>query len=182
MNKKAQWEQIVGVIIVAPILIALLGVLFASLNDMNCQSYKTQIQERDNTITNLNGNINTLNVTATFYKNQYDNLTTTNITKKDFQDLKEQITILNTQIVNVQNQVNQVNQNIISIQNIKTVYRNFIFSVTINIIFLGFLLFDFAIFNFEISKKIIELIIQKLHKLKEWLKRKFKKKEEHSRL
>jgi len=177
MNKKGQVEQIIGGILVLIIVIPLMSVLISSLYGLNCQDYINQVKDRDSQIVNLKNEINLLNSTATFYKIQYENLTNTNITKKDFTDLKQEINQLNVQINNVQNQINQVNENIITIQNIKTVYRNFVFSFTINIIFIAFLLIDFAIFNFEISKKTIELLVKKIHQLKNWIKSKFKKKE-----
>ena len=160
---------IIGAIIYLVFMVIVLTAFLPVFNEMACSNYKTQLDTCNSQISSLNTQISGLNSTAEFYKQQYENLTTTNITKKDFTDIQNSINQVQYQITNVNNRIDLLNQEIINIQNVRNFYLTFSISVAINLLSAGFLVVDFAFFNFDLSKRIAKRVLGKL-----------KKKHEHS--
>jgi len=153
---------IFGALIYIVFVVIVLTAFLPVFNDLACSNYKSQLDTCNSQLSSLNTQIISLNSTAEFYKQQYENLTTTNITKKDFTDIQNNINQVQYQITNVNNRIELLNQEIINIQNVRNFYLTFSISVAINLLSVGFLLVDFAFFNFDLSKRIAKRVLGKL--------------------
>lgn len=156
--------ELFGGIISILVVIMIIGVLFSVLNNISCSNEKAQIASKDLEIDSLKNDIQAINSTAEFYKQQYENLTNTNITKKDFVDIQNNLSIIQYQVNNVNNKMDFISQELINIQNITNFYFTFYFSIAINLLSVGFLLVDFTFFNFDLSKRIAKFVLGKTKK------------------
>jgi hypothetical protein len=152
--------SIIFLLILLPVMIA-----FAqAITNISCSDYKAQIDSKNLEINSLKNEILKYNSTAEFYRQQYENLTNTNITKRDFVDLQNNMSFIQYQINNVNNKIDFISQELINIQNITNFYFTFYFSIAINLLSIGFLLVDFTFFNFDLSKRIAKFVLGKLKK------------------
>ncbi len=147
--------------------------LITAFNQQSCASY---IAERDscrNSNSQLETNIALLEKNLNLSEERYINLTTTNVTKKDIEDILYEINRTRSEVNYVKNEFVNVNNNLVASFNSLIINQRT--SIIINFFFIGLFLLDFALLSFDIDVK--KLIVWGL---KHWwgkLKTKFKKKE-----
>ncbi len=182
MNKKGQdYDAIIkgaiGLIIIIPVLIAFLG----AISQITNQSQNTEVQkitaEKDQKIQNLEAERNKSQTEADFYKNKYETLVNTSVTKEDVVSIQGDLQVLKSQVGGLQNRTDMVNQNIVNFYNIKNTYFYFTISLVINFTLLSLAVFDWAFLNFAISENIMKRMRKLLESLKNKIKGIFKKKE-----
>ena len=81
------WQAIVGLIFFVVVGIPILLLVITAITPSKCVDENNKIADLTGQINIQNTKISELNTTATFYQEQYNNLTTTTITKKDFTDM-----------------------------------------------------------------------------------------------
>jgi len=157
------WKLIGGIISII-FVIMIFSVLITALSGISCSQEKSQITSKDLEIGNLKNDIQAINSTAEFYKQQYENLTNTNITKRDFVDIQNNLSVIQYQVNNVNNKVDFISQELINILNVQNIYFTFYFSIAINLFSLAFIAVDFTFFNFDLSKRIAKFVLGKTKK------------------
>lgn len=158
MNKKGNTdiEQIIGGIFILVVFIPLLLTVLSMIRTDQCSDYQKQIDSLNNQLNQLNAELQETKSTAEFWKFQYDNLTTTEVTKQDFIEIKSNVNVLLNQINNTKNQVYNINQQIINIKNIKNIYFALSFVLSLSFSLFGFAIIDFTFFKLALSKKILQ--------------------------
>lgn len=160
MDKKGEvdLQEVIGVILFIVIFLPVMLTVLSMIRTNQCSDYQKQIDSLNNQISQLNAQLQESNSVAEFWKEQYENLTNTEITKKDFIEIKSDIGLLLNQINNTRNQVYNINQQIINIKHIRNIYFAFSLVLSLSFTLFGFALVDFSFFKLAITKKIVEKI------------------------
>lgn len=144
----------IGTFLVAVMGIAMFSAIISILAPTKCTTENSKVAELTSQIDILNSKITELNNTATFYQEQYNNLTTTTVTKKDFTDMQNQISILTIQVNNTRSQVINMNQQVNNIQNINTIRYSLSFFIFFDFAFISMTFLDILLFKGRYIRKI----------------------------
>ena len=154
---------IFGTIILVTVLFVFLVGVSGMLTEQKCAPYISTIDQQKITITGLNNTITELDTNLNQCKNEYNRLITENITKKDIEDIKNEMDLTQTEINVLNQKFESINNNFIN--NYNTLYFYYNVSIVINIFLIVFLIGDLisvAIFKFDMKKKIIQWFASKL--------------------
>ena len=176
-NKRAHqsdFMQIIGLILIVPVLIAFLVAIINIVKQDNCSEYQKQIDSLDIKVSDLENRLTQTTELANQWEEKYKNLTNTNITKQDFIEIKSELFIVNQQINITNNQLLNLRQDIINITHIKNYYILLSFVITFSFTLFSLVIIDFFLLKMKFSK----YIYQKLYYLRNKVEYKFDKKEE----
>lgn len=151
-------KSVIGIIVIVVVFIPLMTTLFSVMRSTNCEDYQRQIDSLNNEMNALKSQIVEANSIADYYKDQYENLTNTSITKKDFTEISAKLELLFAQINNTKSEVYNINQQIINIKSIRNTYFVLSFIISLNFALFGLTILDFSLFRFKYSKKLIDKI------------------------
>ena len=167
MNKKGQIDfegdpvkAIFGVIvllIMGFIVIVLLNALTSVFQEQQCKPLQDQLNQKDTQIGSLSAQLNETSNQLTTCRTEYTNLLKENITKKDFEEIKNYYNLTQIQINSLSQEIRQFIENNIKIEN--NIYNKYNISLTVNIVFaveiLSFLLLknEFALFLYNLIFK-----------------------------
>ena len=153
---------VIALIIIIPLSVAMINAFSGATSDTATAPYKVEISNLQGQIQTLQGQVEQVQAQSTYYKDQYETLRTTNITKKDFTDLQGSINQLNIQVSNLYNRTIMINQNIMNYFDIKNTYNSFAVSLAVNIAFTVGIGLYLTLFKFSLHK----IIINRLRKRK----------------
>lgn len=163
-------KLIIGGFVSIVILLVFLQV-FSGITNMwgedKCKPYMSEIKQKDTEISGLEKENFQLSDSLHQCRNEYDRLITENVTKKDIENIRQDFNITNTKIEVLEQKFETVKNSFVSVYN--NLYIYFSVSIIINV-FLVFLiigdLISFAVFNFDIKKKLIEWLVSKIKRNK----------------
>ncbi len=165
---------IVGGFLALMFILAMIPV-FTSLSkiatDSQCAPYITQVGQKDSEISGLKQQNSQLDQNVQQCRAEYTRLITENVTKKDIEDLKQEINISRYDVAILNQKFDTVNNNYVAIYN--KLYFNYQVVFIVNIFLIFIIIGDLisaSVFNFDIKKNVIDWIVKKLKR---------KKKEEH---
>jgi len=164
-------EDWLAALLMAIALIAMSPVFFAianSFNQQTCQPYINQIQQDNLTIAGLQNQSNQLASDLNKSRAEYNKLINENITKKDIEDIKQDLNLSFSNIQILDQKFDSI------IQNFNTAYNSvsynltlsFVVNVTLGLLILGDLI-SVAFLNIDYKKKAIELVKNKLRRKKD---------------
>ncbi len=167
MNKKGQIDfdgdpvkAIFGIIILLIfgfVVIAVLTSMTSIFNEQQCKPLQDQINLKDTQIAGLTAQLNETNNQLGICRSDYETLLKENITKQDFEEIKNYYNLTQIQINSLSQQFQSFIDNNIKIEN--NVYNRYNISLTFNIVFaleiLSFLLLknEFALFMYNLIFK-----------------------------
>jgi hypothetical protein len=146
--------KLVGLFLVIVIAIAMFSAVATIILPSKCTDENNKIADLTSQINILNTKNSELNKTAIFYQEQYNNLTTTTVTKKDFTDMQNQISILTIQVNDTKTQVINMNQQVTNIQNINTIRYTLSFFIFFDFAFISVTVLDILLFRGKYIRKI----------------------------
>ncbi len=168
-------KGVIGVIVMFVMLSALINVL----HDISGDQKRTEIQkiesQKNQEIQQITEQKNTFEEEAKFYKQKYEELINTSITKQDVTEIQKDLQILQIQLQGVQNGTEVINNNINNFYDIKNTYFNLVISIVINFVFVIFIIFDWTFMSFSITKAVMKKLESLLEKMKEGIKKIFKR-------
>jgi len=151
-------KGIISIVVIIVIFIPLMSTIASILQEANCLTYKTQIDQLQTDKRQLQAQLEEANLVAGTYKAKYENLTSQNITKLDFIEIKTLLNLITSQLNATKSEVYYINEQIISIKNIRNTYIALSLFVSLNFILFGLTFLDLVLFKFKYSKKIIDKI------------------------
>lgn len=152
---------IIGIFLVALIVVPLLLTISAIVTEDKCRPYQEQISQRDTQIAGLNKQINATNLQLQRCKTDYQSLIESNITKKDFEEIKGYFNITQIKIDSLNSRFNAVSNNYYNIQNI--IIRQYNISRAFNVVF-GLELLSFVLLKNELVMFALKFIRKRLKK------------------
>ena len=171
MNKKAQIDfegdpikAVFGIIILLVlgfVTIAVLTSLTSVFNEQQCKPIQDQLNIKDTQIMGLNAQLNETTSQLLSCKSEYSVLINENITKKDFEEIKNYYNLTQIQINSLSQEFKQFTENHLTIQN--NVYNKYNISLTFNIVF-AVEIFSFLIWKNEFVLLVYNLIFKRRKK------------------
>lgn len=172
-------EDIIKMVFGGFVSIMILIIFVSTLHDITSDKKNTEVQQitqqKDKEIQKISQEKEVIEEQADFYKNKYESLVNTSITKEDVTEIQKDLRIIQVQMKGLQNETGIINNNINNFYDIKNTYFNLIISVVINFVLIILFIFDWTFMGFTITKAVIEKLEDCLENLKEWVKHLFKR-------
>jgi len=154
-------------IIFGIVAVSILSTMSNFITEDKCKPYQEQISQKDIQIEGLNNQIKELKLQLQQCRGDYQNLIEYNITKKDFEEVKNYFNLTQIQINNLNSRFDQLSKNYYSVQNV--IINKYRFSIALNLVF------ALEILSFIFLKNEFTLF------LVNWIRRKKKKKPEEDK-
>ena len=160
-------EDIAGIIyaiFAGIVMIIFISAISGVFTDLQCQPYKTKIQQKDSDIAQCNEQLSLTKSELDKSNEKYAELVRENITKKDFEEIKAYYNQTQIKLYYLDQKFDTVNNNFYKIYNVMiTKYR---ISIAINLFFVLDLI-SLAFFKHEIIFFSVSWIAKKLRRKKE---------------
>lgn len=131
--------------------------LLTALGEQQCQPYKDTISQKDAEILRLNSLLNSTNQQLGECNSKYDYLTKENITKKDFEDIKNYYNQTQIQISYLDQKFETINTNFYKTYNL--FFKQYKISIALNVFFIVDLI-SFAFFKIEFVTYLFSLVFK----------------------
>ncbi|MBN2251167.1 MAG: hypothetical protein JW724_03735 [Candidatus Altiarchaeota archaeon] len=147
--------------VIALVVISVVSFISSALSDLNCGSYKVDLQKRDVEIAGLREEIASLKNELNQSEEQYNRLISENITKQDFEFVRQDINSTKAQINILGRKFDYVTNSYATY--FQTVNNYLMFSFAINLFFVGLFvalwkdIVSIKIFNVDLKEKLVKV-------------------------
>lgn len=162
--------SVFGAFMILILFIPIIGILADSLNQQKCEQYINQVSQKDAEINGLKKQLNTLESNLNICRTEYEYLLEENITKADIEEIKQDLHTTHVNMENLNQQFDVISNKYVTIYNNLFFYYqiSFILNLAFVVALPSLFAFDFVavnIFNFDLRKKIFNLLVRIKNKL-----------------
>lgn len=155
---KIIWTLVCGAVVIIVGFI-FLDIINTTLTEQKCQPYISQIGQLNSSLKSCEDQLNQTKLFLNQCREEYNILIKENLTKKDVEDIKQELNLTNERIILLDQKFETVNNTYVKVY--KQLFLVFSISLSINILFVLFFIGDFVsftLFKFDIKRKVLNLV------------------------